>query len=209
MPGFRPALGALLLAVFGPVAVAGSLAPNLREALAVAGLDERIPVVVLMAEFPEGALLREQVRGMSRAERRAHVVSTLKGIAERSQGNLRALVTDGELRDRVSDIRVLWGVNGVALEAAADAITRLAELPEVGWVLYDRAPARADAGPDAAPERAFGDDRLSGPNPNATVAPDVVGARREAGLGRARLHGARGDRRCDRHRVRSNPSRPL
>ena len=104
------------------------------------------------------------------------MVSTLKGIAERSQGNLRALVTDGELRDRVSDIRVLWGVNGVALEAAADAIARLAELPEVGWVLYDRAPARAEGagGRMRPPERAFGDDRLWGPNPNATVAPDVV-----------------------------------
>ncbi|MCU0229921.1 MAG: S8 family serine peptidase [Acidobacteria bacterium] len=167
---------ALLLAVSGPVAVAGSLAPNLRKALADAGPEERLPVVVLMAEMPDAQLLLGQVRGMTRAERRAHVVLTMKGVAERSQGNVRALVTDGELRDRVHDIRVLWGVNGLALEAAPDAIERLAELPEVRWVLYDRAPAHADLELDAgpAPGMPFSGNVPSGPDPDATVAPDVV-----------------------------------
>ena len=104
------------------------------------------------------------------------MVSGLKRLADRSQRNVRALLTDGELRDRVRDIRVLWGVNGLALEAAPDAIERLAELPEVRWVLYDRAPARPDVAGDAgsAPGAPSSGDAPSGPNPDATVAPDVV-----------------------------------
>ncbi len=148
---------------------AGSLAPNLREALLATSPDDHIPVVVLMDEFPEQRQLTEQVRGMNRDRRREHVVSAMKTLAARSQRTLRLRLAHEEERDQVRGVRVLWGVNGVALEATPEAIERLAELPEVRWVLYDRATAHADvdiSGPTG------GD--VSGPNPDATVAPEVI-----------------------------------
>jgi len=165
---FRSVLVALLLAAVGP-AVAGSVAPNLRDALALAGPDDRVPIVVLMAEFPEQGRLLEEVRGMDRERRRAHVIAAMKGLADRSQRGVRSLLASEEGRGRVRDLRVLWGINGLALEATPDAIERLAGLPEIRWLLHDRATAhqdRQDTGPTG------GD--TSGPNPDATVNPDVI-----------------------------------
>ena len=146
---------------------AGSLAPNLREALTSAAPDDHIPVVVLMNEFPEQRQLLDQVRGMSRERRRAHVVSSLKDLALRSQHPLRLLLAGEEERDQVRGVRVLWGVNGLAFEGTPRAIERLAELPEVRWVLYDRATAHPDDASSVGGE-------ISGPNPNATVAWEVI-----------------------------------
>jgi subtilisin family serine protease len=162
---FRSVFAAIVVAAAGP-AVAGSLAPNLREALASAGPDDHIPIVVLMDETPDPGRLMDQVRGMNRDRRRLHVVSSLKELALRSQRPLRSALAREE-RDQVRDARVLWGVNGVALEATRGAIARLAGLPEVRWVLYDRATAHADTGGSASVE-------ATGPNPNAAVAWEVI-----------------------------------
>jgi len=170
LPGFRSTVAVLFLAAFYPVAIAGSVSPSLRDALAVAGSDDRLPVVVLMTEHPGAPLLLEQVRGMNRARRRAHVVSSLKEVAERSQANVRSLIARERQRNLASGFQVLWGINGLALEATPDVIGRIAALPEVLWVLYDRAPAHPDVNPEGSTEG----DGLPGPNPNATVAPDVV-----------------------------------
>ena len=174
LPGFRSILAVLFLVALCPAAVAGSVSSSLRSALDLAGPDDRLPVVVLMAEHPGGPQLLEQVQGMNRARRRALVVSTLRELAERSQANVRSLIARERTQDQVSGFQVLWGVNGLALEATPGAIERLAALPEVLWVLYDRAPARPDAEPDSSPEGSPDGDGLPGPNPNATVAPDVV-----------------------------------
>jgi hypothetical protein len=94
------------------------------------------------------------------------VVSTLKGLALRSQRPILSALARQE-RGQVRDVRVLWGVNGLALEATRDAIERLAARPEVRWVLYDRATAHPDTGRPAGIDGA-------GPNPNATVAWEVI-----------------------------------
>ena len=72
---------------------------------------------------------------MDREQRRAHVVSTMKALAGRSQRGVRAVV-DRE-PGAARRVRVLWGVNGLALEATPELIARLAALPEVRWVLHD------------------------------------------------------------------------
>jgi subtilisin family serine protease len=148
-------------------ASAGSPSPRLRDALDGGGPEERLPVVVVMDEFPDRERLLREVRGMTRDLRRAHVVSTLKALADRSQRAVRERI-DAEPAS-ADDIRVLWGINGLALEATPDLIARLAAIPEVRWVLYDRATAHAD-GRDTGPT---GGD-TSGPNPEATVNPDVI-----------------------------------
>jgi subtilisin family serine protease len=161
------------LAIFACLpATAGSLAPALREALASAGPDDRIPVVVLMDEYREQSRLLDDVRGMSREQRRAHVVSTMKALALRTQSPLRSMLVAEEDRGRVRDVRVLWGINGLALEATRGVIERVAERPDVRWVLYDRATAHPDTGHADGAGPTGGD--VSGPNPNATVAWEVI-----------------------------------
>lgn len=171
-----PAVLAALVLTAGLPARAGSLAPSLREVLASSGPDDHLPVVVLMDEFPERRQLLNEVTGLTRERRRARVVSTLVELADRSQRNVRSLVAHEKEADRAWGIRVLWGINGLALEATPDAIERLAALPEVRRVLYDRATAHPDAadhveGADGSGPTG-GD--ISGPNPDATVAPEVI-----------------------------------
>jgi subtilisin family serine protease len=154
-------------------AAAGSLAPNLDQALLHAGPDDRVPVVVMMEAFPTQERLLKEVRGFNREDRRDHVVFTLKALCEQSQRPVRDLL-DLE-RAEVAGIRVLWGINGIALEATPRVIERLASLPGVGRVLYDRAqghPERPGIDHTEGAGPTGGD--TSGPNPDATVADEVV-----------------------------------
>ena len=187
---------ALCLALAAGLSVrGGSVAPNLKDALISAGPDDLVPIVVLMEEFPERKKLLAEVHGLSAEGRRAHVVSSLKGLAERTQRPVfDALAYES---DEIRDVRILWGVNGVALEATPRVVERLAELPEVRWVLHDH--GRPHPGSDADPTETMielsrsplrhgtgwqpvnhadgsgptGGD-VSGPNPDATVAGEVV-----------------------------------
>jgi subtilisin family serine protease len=186
--GFVVVATALLLATGAP-AEAGEMAPNLKSALAAAGPDDFVPVVVLMEEFPDRNALMTDVRGLSRDNRRAHVVASLKNLAQRSQVPVHAALA--EVADEARDVRVLWGINGVALRATPKMVDRLTDLPQVRWVLYDHAipmlrPAEAEQGsnengkrPAPRPsecehcEGPTGGD-TSGPNPDADVVGEVI-----------------------------------
>ena len=181
----RLGAGLFAAAVVVPLAVlparGGTLSPGLRDALEAAGPGARLPVVVLMEEYPDRQALLDAVGGMSREGRRAYVVSTLGVLAERSQHRVRAVVDADPAHGRV---RVLWGVNGLAFSATPDEIAQLAALPEVRWVLHDggRGEAADGAGGRTASGPAGGTPALtgptggdaSGPNPNATIRPEVT-----------------------------------
>jgi subtilisin family serine protease len=132
-----------------------------------------------MDEFPERRRLLEETRGMGREQRRAHVVATMTDLAARSQRAVRAAIdgTPGAARRA----RVLWGVNGLALEAKPGMIARLAALPEVRWVLHDGGRGEP-AEPAGDPAAAGGTPALtgptggdaSGPNPDATIRGEVI-----------------------------------
>jgi subtilisin family serine protease len=166
----------------------GTLSPRLEAALLQAGPDDLVPVVVLMEAFPEQDALLSEVRGLNAEDRRRHVLETMASLAESSQAPVHALLAGRSVETR--DLRVLRGINGVALEATPRLIERLAALPEVRWVLHDKGrphpgtsrlepfdlhPGRG-AGP--ASSHAEGDGPTggdtSGPNPSAGVAPGVV-----------------------------------
>jgi subtilisin family serine protease len=159
---------------------------GLRDALVHAGPDDLVPVVVLMEEFPDRGELLEEVRGLNREDRRAHVVATMKSLAERSQRGIHAtLATE---HGGIRNVRVLWGVNGVALEARPGVIERLAPLPGVRNVMVDGGRGRpADAGAELAARSGGGTTSdlgvdgtgptggdISGPNPDATVRGEVI-----------------------------------
>jgi subtilisin family serine protease len=183
------------LLVVGSAVRAGSLAPNLKDELISAGPDDLIPIVVLMEEFPGREKLLSEVRGLSREARRREVVSRLQSLAERSQRPVHDALSR-ESAD-IRDVRTLWGINGVALEATPRVIERLADLPEVRWVLHDHGAPHPGSEDDQAPtmielstpgsgtragrptfDHAEGSGPtggdVSGPNPDATVAGEVV-----------------------------------
>jgi subtilisin family serine protease len=175
--GARLALAAGLLGAALP-AGAGQLAPDLQRSLPSAAPRERLPVVVLMQEFPGPGRLLDEVRGMGREERRARVVATLQALAARSQRGVRAVLE--READGAGRVRVLWGVNGLAFEATPALIARIAELPEVRWVLHDGGRGEPADGTDAPGEAGgipatgpTGGD-TSGPNPNATIRGEVT-----------------------------------
>jgi subtilisin family serine protease len=149
---------------------AAGLSPNLRDALVAAGPDDFVPVLVLMDEFPEPAALAADAAHLSRAARRARVVTDVRDLATRTQRPVRAFLTREEEAGRVRDVRVLFGINGIAFEAVPATIDALSDLPGVRSVLFDRATAHPDVGIDTGPT---GGD-TSGPNPGATATVDVI-----------------------------------
>jgi len=181
-----------LVLAAGLQAQSGSIAPNLKDALVAAGPDDLVPIVVLMEEFPERQKMLADVRGLSAESRRAHVVSTLKGLAARTQRPVHDVLALES--DEIKRVRILWGVNGVALQATPRVVERLAELPAVRWVLHDygRPHPGSDGDPsetmiELSPRRGaaeFGIDHtegggptggdVSGPNPDATVNSEVI-----------------------------------
>ena len=175
---FRRGLAALIVCavVAAGTAWAGSMTTNLRDALVHAGPDDLVPVVVLMEEFPARDALLEEVRGLNRDDRRAHVITTMKALAERSQRAVHAeLATEN---NGIRNVRVLWGVNGVVLQPRPGVIERLASLPGVRSVSFDGGRGRpadgetvTDIGVDGTGPTG-GD--ISGPNPDATVRGEVV-----------------------------------
>ena len=150
---------------------AGEITPRLARAMDSAAPDESLRVVVLMEAYPEQRLLLDQVRKMNRRDRRKHVVSTLKTTAEQTQATLRAriLALDADAPRRV---RVLWGINGLAFEATAAEIEQLALIPGVHSVILDYGRPHPGSDPDHVEGPTGGD--ASGPNPTATVRPDVI-----------------------------------
>ncbi len=173
------ALPACILAT-STSAEAGEIAADLEPILSAAAPDERVAAVVLMEAFPSQQALLTHVRGLSPEARRAFVIKKMKTLAASSQRELRAILDDESLP--VSKLRVLWGINGIALEASPSLLRRIAARPEVLWVLHDKRLSLAemlDTERETAPRRDVlahtgdGDGPTggdsSGPNPNADV----------------------------------------
>jgi len=151
------------IAVCTPV-IAGSLTSDLEEAILFAGPGDLLPIVVLMEEFPVQDELLAEVRDMNRDNRRAHVIATMLELAGRSQERVHVLLAAEP--EEFRNIRVLWGINGVALDATPRVIEMLAAIPEVESVLHDVRNGIPAIGPTG------GD--TSGPNPEADVRGEVI-----------------------------------
>jgi subtilisin family serine protease len=164
----------------------GVVTPRLQEAMLRSSEDDFVPVVVMMEAFPARGRLRHEVRDLNRRDRRAHVMARLDALVRTSQVPVRAAID--ARADDARGLRVLWGINGVALEATPRLIDELSRVPGVRAVLYDRATGHREA--DTAwtlsdtPPLAPRPDRVdgggptggdtSGPNPDADVADEVV-----------------------------------
>ena len=120
---------AVVAALAGTPSATGPISPKLEEALLFAAPDDFVPVVAMMEAFPTREGLMAEVRDLDRESRRAHVVSTLKDLADRSQQSLRAVLA--EESDEIREVHMLWGINGVAFEATPRVVERLSTLPGI------------------------------------------------------------------------------
>ncbi len=183
-----PTLFLLLVALLGSSqAPAGELTRELEAVLAETPEGGTVAAIVVMEAFPEQGKLLAELAGKSRENRRRLVVERMQTLARESQAELRlALAEDGT---SVAKLRVLWGINGIALEASPELLRAIAARDDVRSVLFDARPpmesvldAEAAATPPSAPfvptHRGDGDGPTggdtSGPNPNADVAEWLV-----------------------------------
>ncbi len=117
-------LGLIVFLFLAGLTYAGFLTPDLQAKLDQAAPDERLKVIVRMAEetdisvFPQG--------------QREAMVQHLKDFAARSQKGL--LATLPRYGDRVSHIKPFWIYNGIAMEATKEVVLDLAKRSDVGYI---------------------------------------------------------------------------
>jgi subtilisin family serine protease len=122
--------GFLLLLGAAADAGAGSLTPELEQALRDLGPDAEVPVIATLAERADLTVFAGRE---DRSARRARVVRALREKAGRTQGPLLALLRQRGARD----LRSLWINNSIAFGARADVLRELAAREEVGAIGLD------------------------------------------------------------------------
>jgi len=164
----RASLGLLLMAALIPTLLAGpagarsvapaapvatvrtlersGLTPALAESLRAAPPGTTLDVIVTLRE----QAVPGAVRGGTRAARQRGVVTALQGVAERTQGPIRAFLEAERRAGRVERVTPYWVLNGLAVRASAETIVALAARADVASVEPDGrltlagAAARAD-----------------------------------------------------------------
>ena len=108
--------------------LADVLTPAARRALAAAGRDEHVRVVVTLDDQLD--LARLAADGLEEGE----AVEALQRHAAREQILIRLLAPIWELGPAVGDFDPFWIVNGFALSARADVVAVIAGLPGVAEI---------------------------------------------------------------------------
>jgi len=108
-----------------------TLEPALSAALAKAGEDEAIRVIVRLADAEHSALIESQLREplARRIAQRTAFVRALRHAAESAQRDLLAYLDQPRVAQQVSDVRPLWAINAVALAARPAVVQALARRP--------------------------------------------------------------------------------
>ncbi|OGQ00499.1 MAG: hypothetical protein A2Z40_05100 [Deltaproteobacteria bacterium RBG_19FT_COMBO_60_16] len=122
---------------------AGTIAPDLEEALAAAGPGEKVPVIVSFSDKVDLTLFQEKDKKL----KRSLIVKTLRDKAEKSQKELNAFLKDAGIEDAVT----LWAINALALAADAGLVELLAGWPGVESVRLDATISAPEATTGSAP----------------------------------------------------------
>ncbi len=128
--------------------------PRLREALAAAGPDRLLPVMIVPAERLDPLALAEALRGASRAARREAIAAAARAQVARARDELRPVLDEAAKSAAGAPPRSLWLSGSLRAELAPAAIAALAADPRVGRLWLDDVPsdtfggALSAAGPD-------------------------------------------------------------
>lgn len=134
LAGVIPALMLALLFTTGDWARAGDIGDSLAEAMAAAGSDEQIPVIIRFTDTVDVKV--NPANGKSGAQ----LAELLQENAHASQGLVHALLRAEGIQKIVS----LWIINGIAVQLTADQIIEFANHADVeSIVLDDTVPAPA------------------------------------------------------------------
>lgn len=158
----RFAVVLLAAALFGHVVYSGSdavnrIGPELRQMLAASSVESRLPVVIkLSVPEPNEPVLLAHADGRTRLQ-------FFRQRAESLSGLILSTLQRAEAQGLATRVRLLWIADAVSVTVAPELVPSLAQLRGVRWIELDAA-LGAEMNGDQ-----------SGPNPNATVTPPLLG----------------------------------
>jgi len=133
----------LLFFVSSVVVTAGEITPELLQVLETTQSQEKIAVIIQLKD----QLDRKQFRKFTKKLRRLELTKGLKQRAATNQESLKSYLKGSGGKN----IRSLWIINGLAVEAQPSVIKKLAQRPEVEEVRLDTpVPLVSDVGPASA-----------------------------------------------------------
>jgi len=131
-----------LFLIISAAVMAGSIAPDLRSEIAVAGNNDLIPVFILAQGQLDASWVASATVGMDFIDNRDFVVDALMDMADVSQtGIIEDL--NGRAEETVANVQSLWLANAVYCETTVDVIREIAGRDDVQLV---ESAASPDAG---------------------------------------------------------------
>jgi len=137
MKSFFPIFVVLFLFLFSSLAFSEVITQPLVEKMEETGVDELIPINVVMKEQADPFYLMNLVKGKEISERRRIVIDYLKQVRDGSQKRVLSYLKEQEERGEVERIRSLWLGNMVCFKATEDVIKEVAKFPGVKSIDWD------------------------------------------------------------------------
>jgi serine protease len=159
----------LILAAAGS-APGATIDPELLQTLSAKGPGAQAPALMLFDAPVDLGALDASLQGVPWRERQLRVIEVLQAHAAATQAEAMAILRQAESAGRVSQLRSLWTVNGIAFRATADAIQSVAQAKAPADIVYDKRYDMISAVTAAHPTPAQAADRSA---PGARVQPLV------------------------------------
>lgn len=110
---------------------------QLKQKMDVSGQTEMIRVNIKLKEQFDSQRLMNQVKSMSKTERRAHVIEVLKDFSRLSQEGVIADLNDFQQSGSVNQVTTLWIANIINCYATPEAITDLSKRNDIASIDHD------------------------------------------------------------------------
>jgi subtilisin family serine protease len=110
---------------------------QLKQKMDVSGQTEMIRVNIKLKEQFDSQRLMNQVKSMSKIERRAHVIEVLKDFSRLSQEGVIADLNDLQQSGSVNQVTTLWIANIINCYASPEAIIELAKRNDIASIDHD------------------------------------------------------------------------
>jgi subtilisin family serine protease len=130
-------LAYVIIVMLNAQAPSGRLHPALDQRLQKLPPGEKLAVIVELNEQARPAEVVSRMRGAGRREKIWAVINTLRTIADKHQGPLKAHLKQQEALGAAERVIPFWIINGFAVTAPERLIRELASRPEVREVRLD------------------------------------------------------------------------
>lgn len=111
------------------------ISPDLRATLEQSNAPQDLfRIVVVMNEQYDAQAMKQQTRGLDKAQRREFVVNELQRISDEGQRNLMKELQQGQKARLVDNIQSFWIFNGLCCSATKAMVHAIAERPDVAYV---------------------------------------------------------------------------